>query len=428
MPSSSSSSFLQHLLLFFLTFLWYFGVVNGASSSGGGVSLGNISKVGDAEYFHIYYGQTFKVIKNGIDGKSYLLIQNNSRMATRTKYCTRRIKSFVIPLLNYSIDLGYIPVSFFELLGLLGGLKGITSDMVASECVLKSYNEGEIQIVNMTDAQQLTNFAAHFSGNTVEQWTCNFVTFLPYEEDMPLQRAEWIKYLGVFSNLEARANHVYDAVKSVALYHKFYLLYTFACIVKENYMCLSKSAESKRTSFKPVVAWLEYNEGSWSFTKEAYKKKYVVDAGGENVDDSISKNTYNSSIPEDTDDFHAILCTVDIVIDETYTSNLNDYTLSTFLQNINVEDQSCFDFLTSKSVWRYDKRVRNFTTLDWLDGAVSQPQLVLADLLEAFFPTGNYNTTYMRNLAKGEGVICIDAQMCNRDSSAAMEPVLVACQ
>ncbi|KAL9248805.1 hypothetical protein AKJ16_DCAP02082, partial [Drosera capensis] len=207
------------------------------------VNVGNISLVEDASLFRIYYGQTFKVIKNGVDGKSYLLIQNNSRMAIRTKYCTQRIKSFVIPLSAYALDTASflaIPVSFFELLGLLGTCKGFTSAAVASKCLVQLYDAGGVKMVNRSDSQQLSQFQAFFTGNTDQTQACNIANFLPSAEDYPLQRAEWIKYVGVFANLEVRANQVYDAVK-------------------ENYMCLATRMSGKNISFKPVVAWMAYD-------------------------------------------------------------------------------------------------------------------------------------------------------------------------
>ncbi|PIN06574.1 hypothetical protein CDL12_20873 [Handroanthus impetiginosus] len=285
----------------------------------------------------------------------------------------------------------------------------MTSDYVASQCVLKLYNEGQVQLINKSEPQQLTQFVAHFIVNTDQPQSCNFATFLPQGEEAPLQRAEWIKYLGVFANMETRANQVYNAIK-------------------QNYLCLSKAATSKKASFKPIVAWMSHDDGIWSFTEEGYKLKYVEDAGGENIDGSINKVTYNISLPDDLDAFHAILCTLDVVIDETYASYPVSYTASTFLENLNVEDRTCFAFMANQSLWRYDKRMQNSTILDWYDGAISQPHLVLADLVEALFPSGNHNTTYFRNIAKGEGVVSIGPEMCDRDISVPMEPSVVACQ
>nr|KYP76011.1 putative lipoprotein MJ0878 [Cajanus cajan] len=408
MDSAPSCSWLQAFL--FLALFWFFncGYVHGATPA---VKVGNFSKVEDAANFHIYYGQTFKVIKNSADGQSYLLLQNNSRIASRTKYCTSRIKSFVIPLSNYSVDTNYFPgmpcifLSPDSLLGLVESLKGITSNSVASPCVLKLYEGGQIEMFNSSDYQKLAEFSSYFVSDNDQQPACNFATFAPYIEDTPLQRAEWIKFMGAFANVEARANQVYTAVK-------------------ENYLCLAKISKT-RTTFKPTVAWMKYTNGVWYFTKEKYQLKYVEDAGGEIL--GANKNTYNVSDPDDLEELHAILCTVEVVIDETLTSDPANYTLSTFIQNLNIEDRSCFSFISNTSLWRYDKSVQNSIALDWYNGAMSQPQLALADIIEILFPTGNYTMTYFRNIAKGEVPINIGPEMCDRDTSAAMDPTIVTC-
>nr|ACF85303.1 unknown [Zea mays] len=85
-------------------------------------------------------------------------------------------------------------------------------------------------------------------------------------------------------------------------------------------------------------------------------------------------------------------------------------------------------FVSNRSIWRFDKRIGASGTLDWSDGAISQPQLVLGDLIEIFFPTGNYITIYFRNLAKDEGVTEIGPEMCTRSISTPMDPIILSCE
>eukprot|EP01018_Ginkgo_biloba_P030687 Gb_32678 [translate_table: standard] len=207
-------------------------------------------------------------------------------------------------------------------------------------------------------------------------------------------------------NYESRANDVFETVK-------------------KNYMCLSVLAV--KASTKPKVAWLTYSEEIWTFSKETYKLQYVSDAGGSNLDDSIYSTTYNMSLPSEVESFHNILSTLDVIIDESYASVPSDYTLPTFIVNAHISEYEVFPFIANESVWRYDKQVEASFVIDWFDGAVSQPHIVLGDLIQALHRQSNYTTTFLRNIAKGEGVVNITSVMCTHNRSTPVEPATIPC-
>lgn len=58
---------------------------------------------------------------------------------------------------------------------------------MGSECVMKLYNEGQVQLINTSEPRPFDHFAAHFIVNTDQSQSCNFATFLAAGEDAPLQ-------------------------------------------------------------------------------------------------------------------------------------------------------------------------------------------------------------------------------------------------
>lgn len=89
---------------------------------------------------------------------------------------------------------------------MLGNLKAITSGMVASPCVLKLENEGQVDIVNRTE---LSQFSAHFIGNNDQAQACNYATFLPFGEEAPLQVCLTVSFYSIWIRLRS----VYHCIK-----------------------------------------------------------------------------------------------------------------------------------------------------------------------------------------------------------------------
>ncbi|XP_057829574.2 uncharacterized protein LOC131040636 [Cryptomeria japonica] len=364
------------------------------------------SYVEDADLFTISYEDSFKMVKNLLHNISYKLMEKDSNVSAFNR--CKNTRSFHIPLNNYTTD-STISVAYFELLGILYKMKGVTTDYISSPCALKYIRQGKIKPINASDPAQSSSYEGVFTSlnPSSETTRCTNINFDSTFDPGPLKRAEWIKYIATFFNCEKRATYVYNKIK-------------------DNYNCLKKQA-SNATKKKPNVAWLSYYQGIWSFSGATYKLQYILDAGG--IALNPPESTFNMSKQKDVQLFHSYLERLEVLIDETYAPIPKDYTLNSFLNAalINSSQTASFAFLKHKALWRYDKRVGNTYGLDWFEGAIAQPQVVLWDLIQAFNRSDYYITVYFRNVAKGESMVNTSKLNCSHTIKTPLQPEIIPC-
>jgi iron complex transport system substrate-binding protein len=192
-----------------------------------------------------------------------------------------------------------------------------------------------------------------------------------YMEDSPLGRSEWLKFTALFFNKEQQAEKIFSEVAS-------------------KYESIAAKAKSVKT--RPTV-FLGFNfKGTWYMpTGNSYAAKYLADAGADYL-----WRTQNSSgsIPL------SLEAVVERAINTDYWLNVSQSWKT--IKNALTEDNRYADFeaVKNKNVYNNNARLNESGGNDYWEGGISNPDIVLSDLIKIFHPEilPNHQLVYYQKL------------------------------
>ncbi len=178
-----------------------------------------------------------------------------------------------------------------------------------------------------------------------------------YMETSPLGRAEWLKFTALFFNQEAKAEKVFGDIE-------------------KKYQAVASRARAAKNN--PTVFTGFNFKGTWyTPTGNSYVAKYLADAGAKYL-----WNNYKSygNLPLSFETVFEQAATAD------YWVNQSQNWLS--LQQVVAEDNRYADFkaLKNRKVFNNNARVNESGGNDYWEGGISNPDLVLSDLIKIFHP------------------------------------------
>lgn len=366
-------------------------------------NLGDHITITSARGFSVEYFNTYKVVTDSIANLTYVLVQCGAAPPPQDKI-PAGATVFQIPLTSISAT-ETIPYAYLEVLGLQDRVSSVSS-FVTSSCGQALVECGKVAPdLYSLDSTNATQMNAAFDENAVDAALTSSpiadtatLVFSGASDPGILNRAEWLKFLGLFFNRERAASDTFNAIK--AEYER----------VKAS---TAAKTSQEGTMAKPLVAWVQafsYDpDESFILSFAPYKAELTEDAGGRMLDydtiKAIPGVTVNSYTEDDLefkyngegagfDSKEEALAAlleatqdVDVAIDETYTFAPRDYDLKALLEGYGIdgitEESPKFLQDDGKNVFRFDGRLSSTDGIDWYEAAVVRADRALKDLVQA---------------------------------------------
>ncbi|MEA5575768.1 ABC transporter substrate-binding protein [Anabaena sp. UHCC 0451] len=194
-----------------------------------------------------------------------------------------------------------------------------------------------------------------------------------YMEDTPLGRSEWLKFTALFFNQEEKAEKIFQEIA-------------------DKYTQIAEKAKAVKN--RPTV-FIGFNfKGTWFMPGgKSYVAKYLNDAGGNYL---WNDDKSNGSLP----------LSFEVVLDRAAKADywLNSRQSWQSLKDVVAEDSRYGDFQAVKTgnIYNNNARVNADGGNDYWEGGISNPDIVLADLIKILHPEllPEHQLFYYRKLPK----------------------------
>ncbi|MEA5570945.1 ABC transporter substrate-binding protein [Calothrix sp. UHCC 0171] len=332
-----------------------------------------------AKGFNVEYHKNYKIVtikepwKDATTAFQYILVQCGTPLPQDFSQKDLNNTQIINVPVNSVIALSTTHLPHLAKLGLVDKLIGIsdaktvnTPEVVAKMKAEKLVTVGSDNSINIEKVLELNPelIMTYGSGNpTIDSYPkllesgLKVVINAEYMEDSPLGRSEWLKFTALFFNQEKNAEEIFT--KTAKRYTEI-------------------ATKAKSTKTRPTVFVGSNFKGTWYISGgKSYAAKYLEDAGANYL---WRDNQSSGSLPLS---FETIS---DRANNADYWLNFNPQWQQK--QDILSEDNRYGDFKAVKNgnLYNNNARVNESGGNDYWEGGISNPDVVLSDLIKIFHP------------------------------------------